>query len=79
MLRTLRKDYNRNNIVSDDKSWVNIQPEHELITKAAEKRDEQERANRRRIAIKSESCVIPSGRSAEEIDLEIRELRSERF
>ena len=50
-----------------------------IITILNASKNIQSRSERRQELLKSKRCVVPSGRSVEEIDTEIKELRSERF
>ena len=77
MLETVKAYYDGTNVVIDEDNNRRV-PKGELVKTytVTEPRDEVEsRAERRRKFIESGAGVIPSGRSADEIDAYIRSLR----
>ncbi len=80
MLAALKGYYDGTQIVlnDDDRRNLNIGDEViiTILDKISEQKDEA-RAEKRRCFIESDAFVIPTGRTAEEIDEYIKEMRSD--
>lgn len=82
MLAAVKGYYDGNKIVVDENDRENLSVGDEVIITILNKigrRSAEVRAERRRRMIESDACVIPSGRTVEEIDGSMREMRDERL
>lgn len=82
MLAAVKGYYDGNKIVVDENDRGSLSVGDEVIITIWNKIGRQgaeARAERRRRMIESEACVIPSGRTVEEIDGYMREMRDERL
>lgn len=82
MLAAVKGYYDGNKIVVDENDRGSLSVGDEVIITILNKIGRQgaeARAERRRRMIESEVCVIPSGRTVEEIDGYMREMRDERL
>ncbi|MBR2275764.1 MAG: hypothetical protein IJ873_06865 [Lachnospiraceae bacterium] len=76
MLETARAYYDGSAIIVDEAAKKMLSQGQELlITYVVQPQQSQSKAEKRRAFLASGRGVIPSGRSAEEIDREIREAR----
>lgn len=78
-LVTLRGKIHGNTIKSLDPGIQKYDGCEVIITVLNVPKNPQSQKKQRQELLKSKRCVIPSGRSAEEIDAEIKELRSDRI
>lgn len=81
MLAAVKGYYDGNNIIVDENDRASLSVGDEVIITILNKISRQgaeARAERRRRMIESDACVIPSGRTAEEIDGYMKEMRNER-
>ena len=78
-MTSVRGYYDGERVVISDNDKKRMYAGQELIiTILGVPVNEQSRSQKRRLFFDGESCVIPSGRTHEEIDREIKELRNDR-
>ncbi len=81
MLAAVKGYYDGNKIVVDENDRASLSVGDEVIITILNKFGRQgveTRAERRRRMIESDACVTPSGRTVEEIDGYMKEMRDER-
>ena len=82
MLAAVRGYYDGEQIVIDEDDRKNLNNCVEVIIKILDRINMQKvesRAEKRKRIIDSKACVMPTGRSVEEIESYIKELRDDRF